>query len=95
MSLHNYRLAHASGPNTSNDRRIGISLHFMPPETKQIVGDWDSAALVRGKDGFGHFEPTPIPACDFDETAVAFHAKAAEALRQVLYTGARHNTEKL
>ncbi|MEE8350858.1 MAG: phytanoyl-CoA dioxygenase family protein [Rhodospirillales bacterium] len=95
MSFHNYRLAHASGPNTSADRRIGISMHFMPPETKQIVGDWDSAALVRGKDDFKHFEATPVPACDFDETAVAFHAKAGEALRQVLYTGAEQNAQKL
>jgi len=95
MSFHNYRLAHASGPNSSGDRRIGISMHFMPPQTKQIVGDWDSAALVRGNDGFGHFEQTPVPSCDFDDTAVAFHARAAEALRQVLYVDAEHNTEKL
>ena len=95
MSIHNYRLAHASGPNASNDRRIGLSFHFMPPETKQTVGDWDSAALVRGNDDYGHFEQTPVPACDFDDAAVAFHAKASDALRQVLYAGARHNTEKL
>jgi len=95
MSFHNYRLAHASGPNTSGDRRIGISMHFMPPETRQIVGDWDSAALVRGKDDYGHFEATPVPSRDLDETAVAFHAKAGEALRQVLYTGAEMNTKKL
>ena len=48
MSLHSYRLAHASGPNLSDDRRIGVSMHFMPTDTAQIVGDWDSAALVRG-----------------------------------------------
>ena len=95
MSLHNYGLAHASGPNASNDRRIGLSFHFMPPETKQTVGDWDSAALVRGNDDYGHFEKTPVPACDFDDAAVAFHAKASDALRRVLYAGARHNTEKL
>ena len=39
MSIHNYRLAHASGTNKSNDRRIGVSMHFMPPETAQIVSD--------------------------------------------------------
>ena len=49
MSLHNYRLAHASGPNNTDDRRIGVSMHFMPTETGQIVGNWDSAALVRGE----------------------------------------------
>ena len=39
VSLHNGRLTHASSPNRSNDRRIGLSLHYMPPHTKQIVGE--------------------------------------------------------
>jgi len=95
MSLHNYRLAHASGPNVSTDRRIGVSMHFMPPETRQVVGDWDSAALVRGTDRFGHFEPTPVPAGDFDPVAVAFHERAADAVRKVLYAGAAQNPRRL
>ena len=44
VSLHDGRLAHASGPNRSADRRIGLSLHYMPPQTLQVVGEWDSAA---------------------------------------------------
>ena len=95
MSLHNYRLAHSSGVNTSNDRRIGLSLHFMPPEAAQIVGEWDSAALVRGEDHYGHFERTPVPAFDFDPPVVAFHARATLAIREVLYADAEHNTSKL
>ena len=95
MSLHNYCLAHGSGPNLSDDRRIGVSMHFMPPATQQIVGSWDCAALVRGTDPNGHFERTPIPAKDFDPAAVAFHARAAKALRDVLYTGAAKNPERL
>ncbi len=95
MSIHNYRLAHASGPNMSDDRRIGISMHFMPPDTEQIVGNWDCAMLVRGEDRFGHFEPTPIPTCDFDPPAVAYHERAAKAVNEVLYTGAAINDGKL
>ncbi|MEC8172170.1 MAG: phytanoyl-CoA dioxygenase family protein [Pseudomonadota bacterium] len=95
MSLHNYRLAHASGPNNTDDRRIGVSMHFMPTETGQIVGNWDSAALVRGEDTFGNFTHTPIPTADFDEEAVAFHAKAAQAINEIVYTGADENTAKL
>ena len=95
MSLHSYRLAHASGPNLSDDRRIGVSMHFMPTDTAQVVGDWDSAALVRGTDRFGHFERTPVPARDFDERAVAFHARAARAVADVLYAGAERNTRKV
>ena len=62
MSLHNYRLAHASGPNHAGDRRIGVSMHFMPAETQQEVGEWDSAALVRGEDSHRAFHHTPVPA---------------------------------
>jgi non-haem Fe2+, alpha-ketoglutarate-dependent halogenase len=95
MSIHNYRLAHASGPNKSADRRIGVSMHFMPPDTEQIVGSWDCASLVRGTDPFGHFEAAPIPQRDFDPQAVAFHEKASKAVNEVLYAGAEANDAKL
>jgi non-haem Fe2+, alpha-ketoglutarate-dependent halogenase len=95
LSIHNYRLAHASGPNKSDDRRIGISMHFMPPDTEQIVGSWDCATLVRGTDRFGNFEEAPVPATDFDPTAVAFHEKASKAVNEVLYAGAEKNDRKL
>lgn len=95
MSIHNYRLAHASGANHSGDRRIGVSMHFMPTNTHQVVGDWDTAALVRGNDAHRHFRPTPIPAADFDPDAVAFHEQATAQLNRVLYEGATSNTHKL
>lgn len=95
MSLHNIRLAHASGPNRSQERRIGVSMHFMPAKAMQSVGQWDSAALVRGEDRFGHFTPTPRVTRDMDPDAVAFHEKAADAVRKVLYHGADTQTGKL
>ena len=95
MSIHNYRLAHASGPNITNDRRIGISMHFMPPETRQIVGDWDTATLVRGTDPYGHFEDAIRPQGDFDAAAVVQHQRATEELGKVLFTGAAQRTNKL
>ena len=95
MSIHNYRLAHASGPNLTLDRRIGISMHFMPPDTEQIVGNWDCAMLVRGNDPFGNFETPPLPTSDFDPIAVSFHEKAAKAINEVLYKDAAINDHKL
>ena len=95
MSFHNYSLAHASEPNQSDDRRIGVSLHYMPTATGQIIGDWDSAALVRGIDKFGNFEPTPSPATDLDPTVAAFHEKASDALREIFYRDAAQNTNRL
>ncbi|HJS39018.1 MAG TPA: phytanoyl-CoA dioxygenase family protein [Burkholderiales bacterium] len=95
MSLHNYCLAHGSGPNVSPDRRIGVSMHFMPPATKQVVGAWDCAALVRGEDRIGNFALAPKPVGDFDPEAVAFHAQAAKAMRDVLYAGAERKLGRL
>lgn len=95
MSIHDYRLAHASGPNRSADRRIGLSMHFMPTDTRQMVSEGDSAALVRGCDTFGHFKPTIVPSGDFDEDAVAFHHRASEVLREVLYHGAERDSGKI
>jgi non-heme Fe2+,alpha-ketoglutarate-dependent halogenase len=88
ISLHNVRLAHASGPNRAADRRIGLSLHYMPTSTQQLVGAWDSAALVRGEDRFGHFQQAPRPTKDFDPVAVAFHQQATNAVREILFTDA-------
>ncbi len=95
MSVHDVRLAHASGPNRSEDRRIGVSLHFMPTRTRQSLGDWDSAALVRGSDDYGNFHHTPVFASDFDGAAVAFHDRATRAVREILYRDARQATGKL
>ncbi len=95
MSLHNVRLAHASGPNLSSDRRIGLSMHFIPTSAHQSVGGWDSAALVRGSDAHAHFHLTPRVAQDFDPGAIAFHEKATAALRDILYHGAEQDTRKV
>ena len=95
MSLHSVRLAHASGPNRTDQRRIGLSMHFMPTRAYQSAADWDSAALVRGADRFGHFEHTPRVTDDFAPDAVAFHARASEAVRRILYRDAARDTQKL
>ncbi len=88
MSLHQVRIAHASAPNRSADRRIGISIRYMPPHTRQQLAEWDSAALVRGEDRYGHFVHEPRPGRDFDPTCVAFHEKTVTNLLSFLYKGA-------
>jgi len=88
MSFHNIRIAHASGPNVTDDRRIGLSLHYMPPQTSQLNSDWDCASLVRGVDRYRNFEHAPVPSCDFDPVTVAYHEKATNAMRELLFKGA-------
>lgn len=93
MSIHNGRLAHGSGPNSTDDRRIGLSLQYMPTSSKQTLVDWDTAALVRGVDNFNHFEHGSSPESDLHPDAVEFHAKANEALRNLIYLGAQRESE--
>ena len=92
-SFHNVRSAHGSGPNTTDDRRIGLSMHYMPTHTRQTLTDWDTASLVRGVDDYGHFEIAPPPESDLHPDAVAFHRKASEALRELIYAGAERQVD--
>ncbi len=87
-SFHNVATAHGSGPNHTDDRRIGLSLHYMPTHTRQTLVDWDSAALVRGADANGHFDHAPRPSADLDPDIMAYHARSAGALNRIVYAGA-------
>lgn len=93
ISLHDGRLAHGSGPNSTTDRRIGLSLQYMPTSTLQTLVDWDTAALVRGVDDFNNFAHGSSPESDLHPDAVAFHARAVAALRELIYVGAERSDE--
>ncbi|MEM7543109.1 MAG: phytanoyl-CoA dioxygenase family protein [Pseudomonadota bacterium] len=94
-SLHNVRLAHASGVNQTDDRRIGLSIHYIPPSARQTAGAWDCATLVRGEDRFGHFVSAPPPHSDLHPEALAFHERASNAFREILFKDAERVREVL
>ena len=87
MSLHHVKLFHGSSPNTSDDRRIGFAVRYLPTHVRQVVGAKDSALLVRGVDSYGHFEPETPPAADLDPAAIAQHKMIWERQAAVLYRG--------
>ena len=89
VALFDYRLAHASHANQSDDRRMGIGIRYIPPSARQVVAEWDSASLVRGRDTHGHFELEPEPTRDFDPPAVALHQKADAMQRKIYHQGAK------
>jgi chlorinating enzyme len=86
MSLHHVRLVHGSPPNTSNDRRIGFAIRYVPTSVSQIAGA-DSATLVRGADRYHHFELEPRPSRDLDPELVTLHKQITERNAQILYRG--------
>ncbi|MBI1892682.1 MAG: phytanoyl-CoA dioxygenase family protein [Candidatus Rokubacteria bacterium] len=88
MSLHHGRVVHGSAPNRSDERRIGFNIQYLPTHVKQVVGDRDSAMLVRGVDSFNHFEAEHRPSVDFTpESMAAFRMAIAERRSKYLYQG--------
>ncbi len=87
MSLHNIRTVHASEPNRSSDRRIGVAIRYIAPHLSQVAAAGDSALLVRGEDRYGHFVLETPPKADMDAAAVAEHARIMELRQGVLYRG--------
>ena len=85
MSLHHGRTFHASNPNRSNDRRIGLAVRFVAPTMRQADGSKGVAVLVRGEDRHGNFELAEPPAAAFDDRALAQHRRAAEIRNAALF----------
>ncbi|HEX5482708.1 MAG TPA: phytanoyl-CoA dioxygenase family protein [Terriglobia bacterium] len=56
MSLHHIGIVHGSKANTSQKPRIGLAIRYITPEVVQDGSERSLAMLVRGRDGFGHFE---------------------------------------
>ncbi|RED43757.1 phytanoyl-CoA dioxygenase family protein [Aestuariispira insulae] len=69
-SFHHGWVLHASMPNLSDDRRIGLNAQFLAPHVKQIKHDRDTAMLVRGQDRYGHFGRDLPAQSAFDEAVL-------------------------
>ncbi|HZK91497.1 MAG TPA: phytanoyl-CoA dioxygenase family protein [Stellaceae bacterium] len=81
MSLHHTHLIHRSGPNLSNDRRIGFGISYIPASATCRASVRQSAMLVRGIDRSGHFDDEPRPQADFGAAEQAAHAAAVARFR--------------
>lgn len=71
FSLHSEFVVHGSNPNTSSDRRLGFSIHYIAPHVRQTLFDAATAALVRGQDSYGYWKPDPMPETDLDNECLA------------------------
>ncbi|MGE0628407.1 MAG: phytanoyl-CoA dioxygenase family protein [Hyphomicrobiaceae bacterium] len=71
FSFHKEDTLHASHPNTTGDRRIGLSIHYVAPYVRETNFPGASAMLLRGEDRYGHWKPDLRPKQDFDPDCVA------------------------
>jgi len=83
MSLHHVKIAHGSGPNTTDDRRIGLVIRYVPAHVRQTTGKRDTAALVRGENRYGNFDLQPRAVGNFTDEALAVHKQFIERRRAI------------
>lgn len=70
-SFHHGWTLHASMPNNSDDRRIGLNVQYLAPHVRQTKHDLDTAVLVRGRDDYRNFEQEIPATSDLDPAAIA------------------------
>ena len=85
-SLHHGWVVHSSNPNVSNERRVGLVMNYLKPRVRQVIGDVESATLVRGRDDVGHFVDEPVCRSDFAAANVAFQLMMEQKKRDVYDT---------
>ena len=93
MSLHHVRIVHGSNPNPTDVPRIGFVVRYVAAHCRQIGGRVP-AALVRGEDRYGHFDPLPCPKAEFDPEARALYDAATPVLQSILYRDAAKGPRK-
>ncbi len=88
MSFHHGRTFHASGPNNSDDRRIGMAIRYVTPEVRQTDMARDYAMLVQGRDREKGWINVAPPVRLFDPVALALYDEVLTEQAAALTAGA-------
>ncbi|MCV2865415.1 phytanoyl-CoA dioxygenase family protein [Albidovulum sediminicola] len=91
LSLHHGLTIHGSGPNTTDDRRIGAVVRYLRPEVAQEVGDRDYAMLARGADRVGNFTLYAPPVSNFSPESLALYEEIRSAQGKFLMRGTKND----
>ena len=77
-SFHDLRTLHSSGPNRSQQPRLGIAFRYIPATNHPQTLRWlkRSATLVAGRYDFRNFIEDPRPATDHDGVGIAAHKRS-------------------
>tara|TARA_Y100000589_G_scaffold290741_1_gene293636 strand:- start:820 stop:1755 length:936 start_codon:yes stop_codon:yes gene_type:complete len=93
-SLHHGHLFHASGPNKTPNRRVGVAIRYIKPSMKQTNGAKSLVTLVAGQDKFNHFTSVGSPKGWLSEDDFKLCAIDSESKREILYEGAKTSQGK-
>lgn len=86
-SLHHGHMFHASSPNGTDGRRVGIAIRYLATSMRQISGEKIHVTLVSGQDAYGHFEVLPPPAGRLLEEDFERVRRNIELRKRVVYSG--------
>lgn len=92
MSLHHGLTIHGSGPNQSDDRRIGVAIRYISAKMRKAGGAKDFAILARGtcsKEGFATYSP---PESLFTENDLSFYNEVRAEQAKVMMAGAKNQS---
>lgn len=78
VSFHHALTPHASGPNLTDEPRIGFAIRYVATSVRQVGGPTISARLARGTDRFGHFAHETGPDAPLSPAALAEHRRALD-----------------
>lgn len=93
MSLHHGKCIHGSGPNKSDDRRIGFAIRYINPGAKQQSVDREYAMLARGIDrtsSFIHYAPPTFP---FSASSLTIYEEMRAQQNKVLAEGMKEGKQ--
>ena len=85
-SFHHGWTLHASMPNASDDRRIGLNVQYLATSAKQTKHDHDTAMLVRGQDAYGYYESDTPATFDLAPAALAHQAMLEQRHKEIAGT---------
>ncbi|MGY9055889.1 MAG: phytanoyl-CoA dioxygenase family protein [Alphaproteobacteria bacterium] len=93
-SVHHGHLFPPSGPNRTDDRRIGAAIRYIAPSMKARSGPRTEVQHIAGEDRFGHFTITARPTERLAEADFAAVAGDMATRENVLYEGAEKSGHK-
>jgi ectoine hydroxylase-related dioxygenase (phytanoyl-CoA dioxygenase family) len=89
FSLHHGRVFHASEPNRSDDRRIGLAIRYIATRMRTAEGAAMTAMLVRGDDRHGNFTLARPPEGVLTDRDLARYEGIAGQRNAAMFKGAK------
>ena len=92
MSLHHGLTIHGSGPNSTDDRRIGVAIRYISSKMTKAGDGLDYAIPARGTYDENSFTPYAPPKSDFDVDAMKVYDEVRREQAKVMMAGAKSNS---